>query len=98
MQSQRYTRKQEVIIGPGYNSLRDDLQVVLFEGNQIPPMHSGPNWTLHMWRDSFNERSYRATFPSLRLVRNPWTDVVTAEFKYTVENYREDLGEWRVLL
>jgi len=64
---------------------------------KIPPMLSGNRWYQKKWVDSRHQHVWRATLRRLRLVRDPWTSRVNADFIYDVEFYDEDKKAWQLM-
>lgn len=61
---------------------------------KIPPMRSGSNWVRRKWVDTAQNHTWRAELRNLRLVRDPWTGILSVEFMYRVEFFDEDKLDW----
>jgi len=95
-QDERYIRKHSQLVSSD-NFIDMPNDVVQYESDNIPPMHSGKVWYVRKWCQSNRLHNMRAILKYLRLVRCRWNNIITAEFEFVVEKYREDLGEWRVV-
>lgn len=59
-------------------------------------MRSGKHWFRTKWVDSSHKHIWRASLIRLRLVRDPWTSRVDADFAYVVEFSDESKEDWTV--
>jgi hypothetical protein len=57
-------------------------------------MRSGSNWVRRKWVDSTKNHTWRSELRNLRLVRDPWTGILSVEFMYRVEFFDEDKLDW----